>query len=165
MQAIAPSVMMSRVIPDAANWARADAANAGITRDLDLQADMDRRVEAARTGGESLPSGERLSPSVGAAAADDVAPEITPDVAAMNLNRFVDPEVAQMYRDASPQTREIMINMLNQAQIAKPGSGITALPRQIMGQAVGIRAAMLARSETDTDSGYRRLLTLTPTCP
>ena len=141
-QAIAPSVMMSRMIPDAVHWARADAANAGVTRNLDGMPDIERRVEAARTGGESLPSGERLSPSVGAAAGE-VAPEITPDVAAMSLNRFVDPEVAQMYRDASPQTREVMINMLNQAQIAKPGSGVAALPRQSMGQAVGNRAAML----------------------
>lgn len=155
-QAIAPSVMMSRIAPDARDWLRADAANAGIGRDLDGMPEIERRVEAARTGGQSLPSGERLqpvqgptgeqlSPSVGAAAATDVAPDITPDVAAMVLNRFVDPEVAQMYRDASPETRQLMINMLNQAQNVKPGSGVLALPRQILGEAVGNRASMLAK--------------------
>ena len=144
VQAAAPG-MVSRMASDAVHVGRADAYNAGVGRNLDPDVDLQRRMEAARTGGESLPSGERLSPSVGAAAADGVAPDITPDVAAMQLNRFVDPEVAQMYRDASPQTREMMINMLNQAQIAKPGSGVSALPRQVIGNSVGDRASMLAQ--------------------
>jgi len=144
VQAAAPG-MASRMASNAVHVGRADAANAGVGRNLDPDVDLQRRMEAARTGGESLPSGERLSPSVGAAAANGVAPDITPDVAAMQLNRFVDPEVAQMYRDASPQTREMMTNMLNQAQIAKPGSGVSALPRQVIGNSVGDRASMLAQ--------------------
>ena len=128
---------------------RLDAHQSGVTRNLDgpsdIEVDMKKRVEAARTGGESLPSGERLS--VGAAkAADDVAPQISPDIAATSLNRYFGPEVAEMYRDASPSTREQMINMLNVAENATPGSGVDKLPRQIIGDTVAARASTLANA-------------------
>ena len=104
MQAIAPSVMMSRVIPDAVHYARADAANAGGTRDLDLQMEMDRRVEAARTGGSHchLVSG---SAQRGGCCSRRCRPRDHARCCDCDLNRFVDPEVAQMYRDISADAK------------------------------------------------------------
>lgn len=152
---------------------RLDANNAGVTRNLDgpsdVDLDMQRRAEAARTNGGSLPSGERLS--VGAAkGADDLAPEITPDLAAAGLNRYFGPEVAGMYRDASPATREQMINMLNVAQNATPGSGVDRLPRQIIGDTVASRASTLSnvrqrygeRIQTIVEEGYENRVNTAP---
>lgn len=125
---------------------RAGRADAGVGRNLDgptrQEQEIQRRLEATRTGGESLPSGERLS--VGSAyVGDDIAPLILDDDPAISLNRYVDDEVAKMYRDASPATREQMINMLNVAQSVTPGSGVSKLPRQIVGDTVASRASIL----------------------
>lgn len=138
---------MAGMMPNVARAARADAANAGLTRNLDgptqTEKEVGRRVEAARTGGQSLPAGERLS--VGAAYAGDVAPGIALDQPALTVaNRFVDDATARMYRDASPETRQEMINMLNVAQSVADKPGVFKMPREVIGDSIAARATMLA---------------------
>lgn len=138
---------MAGMMPNVARAARADAGNAGVTRNLDgptqTEVDIGRRVEAARTGGQSLPAGERLS--IGAAYADDVAPGIGPDQPALTVaNRFVDDATARMYRDASPETRQEMINMLNVAQSVADKPGVFKMPREVIGDSIAARASMLS---------------------
>ncbi len=137
---------MAGMMPNVARAARADAGGAGVTRNLDgptkSEMEMGRRVEAARTGGQSLPAGERLS--VGAAYADDVAPGIAMDQPALTVaNRFVDDATARMYRDASPETRQEMINMLNVAESVADRPGVFKMPREVIGDTIAARSAML----------------------
>ena len=129
--------------------ARAGAADAGVGRNLDgptnVELEMQKRVEAARTGGDSLPAGERLS--VGAAF-DEAAPSIREDAPAEIIaNRFVDEPTTRMYRNATPETRESMINMLNQAEelADNPSSKNADLPRAVVGDEVAKRAGMVSQ--------------------
>lgn len=143
LEAIEPLMpAMANMIPSASTMARADAYNSRV-RNIDetpVEADMQKRAEAARTAGQSLPSGERLSPSVGAAA----APEIVPDGPAIQANRFVDPETVEMYRDASPETRAVMSETMRRASNGKPAARPEDLPRGAVGNVVAERATALA---------------------
>jgi hypothetical protein len=128
---------------------RAGAADAGIGRNLDgptdVELEMQKRVEAARTGGDSLPAGERLS--VGAAF-DENAPSIQADKPAEIIaNRFVDEPTTRMYRNASPETREGMVNMLSQAErlAEDPSTKNADLPRAVVGEQVATRAGMVSQ--------------------
>lgn len=141
---------LAGMIPNVAQAGRADMQQSGVSRNLDgpskTELEVQKRVEAARTGGQSLPAGQRMS--VGAAAVDGVAPNIGPDnPAQMIANRFVDEPTARMYRDASPETRQGMINMLGQAErlAEDPSAKNSALPRSVVGDEIGNRASVLGK--------------------
>ena len=144
-----PNSAMLNTYRGAKTSARAGAADAGVGRNLDgptsTELEMQKRVEAARTGGDSLPAGERLS--VGAAF-DEAAPSIREDAPAEIIaNRFVDEPTTRMYRNATPETRQSMINMLNQAEelADNPSSKNADLPRAVVGDEVAMRAGMVSQ--------------------